>query len=320
MLSRVAENLYWLGRYVERAENVARLLDVAYHLELDAAELKEEEPSAAPIEDVLSVLACREDFQKAHPGNGFAHADVLAYLTIENEDGQSIRTMLGRARENARASREALSADAWHQLNGLYLDLQSRRTRARLIQSPLRFLERLKRGCILFSGLIESTLPRAEAYHFLQVGRHLERINQIGRVLQLGMPPMPALKQETSASLSSLHWANLLRSCSAYEAYLQDVRDQIEPAGVVGFLVLNNSFPRSIRFCVERCCESLQAIGGESESYASEAERLLGRLESELRYVDEEELLRQGLQSFLVGLLSSCNRIGDEIHRAYFFI
>jgi uncharacterized alpha-E superfamily protein len=317
MLSRVGENLYWIGRYVERAENVARLLDVAYHLELDAAELREEVPGASPIADVLNVLACRDAFARRHDGV-IDRVRVLEFLTLQSGDAQSIRSMLGRARENARASREALSADAWNQLNGLYLALQSRQARARLAQSPLRFLDRVKRGCALFGGLIEATLPRAEAYHFLQLGRHLERANQIGRILQLGLPPLPALGSSSPMTLSTVHWSNLLRSCSAYEAYLQEARDHLDPVGVIGFLVLDDCFPRSIRFCVDRCSESIEAIDDDGQAPRGDAGRLLGRLGSELRYLDEHELLQRGLQPFLVSLLAACNRIGDEVHQAYF--
>lgn len=318
MLSRVAENLYWLGRYVERTENVARLLDVAYHLDLDSAVLKQSHVQATPLESVLAILACREPFEAAHGPSSTDRETVLQYLTFDRRDSNSIVSMLGRARENARASREALSGDAWDHLNALYLTVKGRRAADRLAQSPLRFLDWVKRGCILFSGLIESTLPRTEAYHFLQLGRHLERVNQIGRILQIKLPPLPTAVP-TPDPLGTVHWSNLLRSCSAYEAYLREFQEQVEPAGVVGFLVLNDTFPRAILYCVQRCCESLQALGGEGESYNTEAGRLLGRLESELRFLDVREILDRDLPAFLVGLLGSCNRIGDGIHQAYFF-
>ncbi|GIW87023.1 MAG: hypothetical protein KatS3mg108_1347 [Isosphaeraceae bacterium] len=317
MLSRVAENLYWIGRYVERAENVARLLEVAYHLELDAAELREESPDASPLADALSVLACRDAFQQ-RAGAVLEREQVLEFLTIEPVEGHSIRVMLGRARDNARASREALSADAWDQLNSLFLEMRTSRARLRLQQSPLRFLEWVKRGCALFGGLVDATLPRAEAYHFLQLGRHLERANQIGRILQFGLPRLPALEALDPGTLSAMHWSNLLKSCSAHEAYLQHAHDQIDPVGVIGFLILDEGFPRSIRFCIDRCVESVESIEDDGSPQASDARRLLGRLSSELRYLDQRDLLQRGLQPYLVGLLVTCHRIGDAVHLAYF--
>ncbi len=322
MLSRVAANLYWMGRYVERAENVARLLDVAYHLELDARALDGRSlASGSPIESVLAVLACRDAFERVHGKATRDRQRVIDFLTFNRSQGHSILAMLGRARENARASREALSGDAWNQLNTLYLGLKGRKARPELALSPLRFLERVKRGCILFGGLIESTLPRTEAYHFLQLGRHLERVNQIGRIMQITMPPLPAESPTAVDPMLSVHWSNVLRSCSAFEAYLQEYQDQVDPVSVVGFLILNSRFPRAIRYCVERCGDSLKELGsGETEeAYSSEAERLLGRLESDLKYLDVEEIMGQDLRAYLVGMLSACNRIGEEVHHAYFF-
>ena len=229
MLSRVAGNLYWMGRYVERAENVARLLDVAYHLELDASALDQNLESDSPIESVLAVLACRDAFERVYGEGDCDREQVIDFLTFDRKEGHSILAMLGRARENARASREALSGDAWYQINTMYLAFKAPKSRPQLARSPLRYLERVKRACILFGGVVESTLPRTEAYHFLQLGRHLERVNQIGRILQITMPPLPAETPTAIDPLQSVHWTNLLRSCSAYEAYLQDFQDQVDP-------------------------------------------------------------------------------------------
>ena len=116
-----------------------------------------------------------------------------------------------------------------------------------------------------------------------------------------------------------IRWTGLLRSCSAYGAYLRVERDRVEPVGVIRFLVLNPDFPRAVRFCVARCRQSLQEIaGGDDDEYASEAERLLGRLDSELRDIDVAEIFERGLLPFLDGIQSTCLRVGDEIQRSYF--
>jgi uncharacterized alpha-E superfamily protein len=329
MLSRVAEYLYWLGRYVERAENVARLLDVAYHLELDAAALDQSLDTAPPLEGVLAILACRRAFEEARGDRKSKrhHRDqVLKFLTFAHHGKHSILSMLAQARENARGSREAISGDAWDQLNTLYLSLRTRKARAALTESPLRFLDRVKRGCILFSGLIDSTMPRAEAYHFIQLGRHLERVNQMGRILQIKLPPLSDRPDQDVASdpLGMVHWSNLLRSCSANEAYLREYSDQVDPAGVVGFLVLNAAFPRAIRYCVDRCCESLVELGaaavGGDDPMATEAGRRLGRLQSELKYFHVDELIEKDFPRLLHDIQKSCNQIGEEIHQTYFFV
>ena len=333
MLSRVAENLYWISRYVERAENVARLLDVGFHLELDAASVTRKAGDLSPTETVLTILACREAFEKAHgPGPGHAHGAgsggaaeahrdaVLRFLTFDRQHTHSIVAMLARGRENARATQETLSGEAWSQLNRLYLYLGSARAQRRFAVSPPRFYDGVKRACVLFNGLVEGTLPRNEVYYFLQLGRHLERVNQISRILNIKMHGLRDGGPVSDPPMRVVHWSSLLRSCSAYESYLRDHHDRIDPEGVVNYLVLDPSFPRAMRYCVSRCCESIREIAGsgDEEGYSTEAERLLGRLDSELRFIDVSEIFGQGLSTFLLNVQDSCQRIGDEIRQAYF--
>jgi uncharacterized alpha-E superfamily protein len=323
MLSRVAENLYWISRYVERAENVARLLDVGFHLELDAASVTNAAGDFGPTEGVLTILACRDTFEKAHglaAGSVEAHREaVLRFLTFDRQHNHSIVAMLARARENARASQETLSGEAWSQINRLYLYLNSQRARRRFASSPARFYDGVKRACVLFNGMVEGTLPRNEVYHFLQIGRYLERVNQVSRILNVKIHGLRTGGPVSDPPMRVVHWSSLLRSCSAYESYLRDHHDRIDPEGVVRYLVLDPHFPRALRFCVGRCVESLREIeGGDEGGYSTEAERLLGRLDSELRYIDLDEIFGRGLTTFLLGVQESCQRVGEELHRAYF--
>ena len=319
MLSRVAENLYWISRYIERAENVARLLDVGFHLELDASGLAGDLSGQGPIESVLSILACREGFTKSAGDRPIGREAVLRYLTFDRQNSHSILTMCGRARENARGTQETLSGEAWSQINKLYLYLGSPRAQRRFEASPSRFFDGIKRACILFDGLVDGTLPRTEVFHFLQLGRYLERVNQISRILNVKLHGLRDDGPIDEAPMRIVHWSSLLRSCSAYEAYLREHHDRIDPEGVVRYLVLDPDFPRAMRFCVARCVESLREIaGGDDDEYRSEAERQLGRLDSELRYIDVTEIFGRGLSTFLTSIQDACNRVGDEIHQAYF--
>ncbi len=325
MLSRVAENLYWISRYVERAENVARLLDDGFHLELDAAGLAGDADGRGPVEGVLAILACRTEFALGHdPGDREA---ALEFLTFDRRNRHSIVAMLARARESARSTQEALSAEAWGQVNRMYLGMTAPKARRRFLASPSRFFEGVKRACILFDGLVDSTMPRSEAYHFLQLGRYLERANQVSRVLAVKLRARAVAtvgdgpdEDDPEAPLRAVYWSSLLRSCSAHEAYLREHRDRMDPAGVVSYLVLDPDFPRALRYCVARCCDSLRDLAGprDDDDYSNEAERLLGRLDSELRYVDVDEIFRQGLARFLNSVQDTCHRVGDEIHQAYF--
>lgn len=319
MLSRVAENLYWISRYVERVENVARLLDVGFHLELDASIPAKESTEPSPIEGVLTILACRESFERDRDVAERDREHVLRFLTFDRHNPHSILAMLWRARENARATQEMLGGESWSQVNKLYLYLCSAKAHRRFAASPPRFFDGIKRACVLFDGLVDGSLPREEVFHFLQIGRYLERVNQIGRILteQLGDWNEASVEDQPARVI---HWASLLRGCSAYEAYCRAHHERVDPRGVVEFLVLSPDFPRSMRFCVTKCRESAREItDSDDEEVRSEADRLLGRLDSRLRYIEVDEILGVGIVPFLAEVQEECDLVGDAIHSTYFY-
>lgn len=317
MLSRVAENLFWISRYVERAENLARLLNDAFHLQLDAAGLQNDADGKGPLDQVLNVLAGNDKFELEWDAND--SDGMLMYLTFDSTRTHSLLTMIGQARENARATQETLSPEAWSQLNQLYLALTRPKAREQFEASPYRFYERVKRSCILFNALIDSTMPRSEAFHFLEVGRYIERVDMISRVLNVWFSAIGEGEQEADQSLRLVYWTGLLRSCSAYEAYLKRYHDRLDAESIVQYLVLDLDFPRSMRFCVGRCLESLKGISGAGEHrFGNEAERSLGRLESNLRYADVHEVFSRGLPAFLSSVQDACGKVGVEMQRAYF--
>jgi uncharacterized alpha-E superfamily protein len=305
-----------MSRYLERAENVARLLDIGLYLELDAGGLPDQGDSA-PVEIALNILACRDAFRSAHPGAG--RTALLQFLTFERSNPHSILGMIARARENARGTQESIGLDSWRHVNRLYLYLCSQKARRRFHASPSGFYTAIKEACILFDGLIQNTLPRDEVYHFLQLGRYLERVELMGRILHAKCQAAPGDGHEVGLDL--VRWTGLLRSCSAYGAYLRTERDRVEPVGVIRFLVLDPDFPRAVRFCVGRCRESLKEIaGGDDDEVASEAERLLGRLESELRYIDVAEIFERGLLPFLDEIQATCRRVSQQIQHTFFLV
>ena len=317
MLSRVAENLYWIGRYVERAKNMARLLDDGFHLELDSAGLVSDAGGSSPVISILTMLACQEAFARKYPNP--ERDTVLRFLTFDRGGGNSILAMIARARENARASQETLSTETWGQVNQLYLSLSGPRAKRRFQASPFRFFNRIKRACVLFDGLVDSTLPRTEVYHFLQLGRYLERVDQISRIVNVKFLSMQPVEDTAEMPLRTLHLTSLLRCCSAYEAYLKEQHDRIEPKSVVGYLVLEADFPYALRFCIARCVQALRAISGDDDEGTSQSERLLGRVDSELRYLDIEEIFSRGLTPFFTGIQDACHRVDQAIRQEYFF-
>jgi uncharacterized alpha-E superfamily protein len=318
MLSRVAENLFWMSRYLERAENVARLLDIGLYLELDAITSPGEDGSA-PVEIALAILSGGNVPRPARLSAGPHRNAVLGFLTFDRTNPNSLVSTIARARENARGTQESLGLDAWSEINRLYLYLCGQRAQRRFHASASALYATVKQSCILFDGLVQNTLPRDEVYHFIRLGRHLERVCVMGQLLHAKCRTRPEGGASFDPAIELVRWTGLLRSCSAYGAYLRVERDRVDPAGVIRFLVLSADFPRAIRFCVARCRESLREIaGGDDEEYTSEAERLLGRLDSELRYSDVAEILERGLLPFLDGIRATSVRVGDEIQRTYF--
>jgi uncharacterized alpha-E superfamily protein len=318
MLSRVAENLFWISRYVERAENLARVLNDAFHLELDAAGLHGDSDTKGPLDQVLNVLAGQDRFELTWDPR--ESEGMLTNLTFDAKRSHSLLSMISRARENARATQDTLSPESWSQLNQLYLALTRSKSRKQFEASPYRFYERVKRSCILFHALVDSTMPRSEAFYFLEVGRFIERIDMISRVLNVWFNAVGEGEKSSEYSLRVVYWTGLLRSCSAYEAYLKRYHERMDAESIVQYLVLDLDFPRSMRFCVGRCLESLRGItgGGTGRQPGTEAERRLGRLESELRYADIHEVFARGLPNFLSGVQDACARIVEEMQRAYF--
>lgn len=328
MLSRVAENLYWISRYVERAEGLARLLEDAHSMELEGEASAD---GSGPLDNVLLMLNARDAFgrfwEAAGPLPGGAERSAaerrdatLRFLTFDTASVGSIRDTIARARENARGTQEAVTGEAWSQLNKLHLFLASSRAHARFEGSPSRFLDRVRRECVLFAALIDGTLPRTEAFHFLQIGRHLERVDMLSRVINVHCSAPVELVPvggPSEAAVSAGHWASLLRSTSAYEAYLKQARARVDPVGVVRYLLLEAEFPRSMRFSVSRCLESLRCVAGGPE-YGTAAERHLGRLDSDLRYMDVEDLFRRGVDQFLIDVQDTCAAVGRDVHLAYF--
>ena len=334
MLSRVADNLYWMGRYVERAEYLARLLEDAFYLELDTSAVQGQSPR--PLDAVLGMFNANDSFERWHKGltrrgkepkreSAASRESILRFLTFARSDGLSVRAMISFARENARGTQDALSAEVWSQLNQTYLYLTSTKALSNFKSSALRFFTRVRRECLLFAALVHEVMPRTEAYHFIQIGRYLERIDMVCRILGAHYYWMPAAGEEdhhgVEAGATLFRWRGLLRSCAAYEGYLQETETQLEPRSVLAYLLLATDSPRSVRNGTMRCLESLRYLGGaEGAGGRNDAERQLGRLESDLRYTDLDEILAQGVAPFLDHILALTSTVGNDLHQAYFRI
>ena len=317
MLSRVAHSLFWMGRYVERAENIARLVDVNLQLLLDHRDLDDLSVAERWLPIVLSTGG-GERFAALHPDA--TAKSVVDFLVFETGNPDSIITAVSRARENARTVRDQLTAEVWEELNRLHLFLQSKEAAARFEASPTDFFAEVKHASLLLTGLAHATVMHGEGWQFSEVGRFIERADQTTRIVDVlhaafperGVPQRPSERD-------SVEWAAVLRSCSAWDAYKSLHGAQVEPTRAVGFLLLNEEFPRSVRFCAEELDAALRRISGVAPGrFANPAEQLSGRFLAEMRFATIEDLLAFfGLHAYLDRVQLRLAAIGDAVYDAY---
>ena len=311
MLSRVADALFWMSRYLERAEHLARAVDVTFQLDLDLHGVLADplEREWASLLDLLHM--------PAPDGGDDARAAVPHWILVDPRNAASAVSCVNRSRNNARSIRGSTSPLMWRELNKLHWRLADPSLRARVAESPHDFCEETRIGVLLFHGACESTLTHDEGWHFIQLGRYLERAEKVLRILD---SRADLLDRADAADLpiASLQWAAVLRNCAAYEAYRRLSLSRIEPERAVEFLLVNPDFPHSVRFSLARVVESLAEIAGRSPDRCDdEASRTVGRLLAELVYLEPATLDGDRLHAFLVDALGRCARIGSFLQRQY---
>ncbi|MEO0988611.1 MAG: alpha-E domain-containing protein [Cyanobacteria bacterium J06639_14] len=305
MLSRVADSIYWMTRYVERAENVARFVDVNLNLLLDCP------PGVTQQwEPLVTTTGDSELFDQKY---GEASAEnVLHFLTFDRDYPNSILSCVSSARENARSVREIISSEMWEQVNAFYLMVQEAASNANETNLQVFYTE-VKMASHLFAGVMDATMSHNEAWHFGQVGRLLERADKTARILDVKYYILLPSVKAVGTPLDDLQWVALLRSASAYEMYRKCQR-RITPNQVIEFLVLDREFPRSIHFSLAWAERSLHQISGTAlDTWRTSSDRALGRLRSELEYLTVDEIVHQGLHEFLDGLQSQLNEVGEAV-------
>jgi uncharacterized alpha-E superfamily protein len=314
MLSRVADALFWMSRYLERAEHVARLLDVGFHLELDLGGV-----AAGPSElHWSSLLAILQTSMPPQPAAVLGPAAALVrWLTFDLDNATSILCCINRARNNARSIRGSISPGMWRALNKLHLQLRDPDFAQQARESPHDFYRAVQMGSHLFQGVCDSTLPRDEGWQFIQLGKFLERTDKTLRILNIKWQLLQDLSAPADLPLAHLHWAAVLRGCLAYEAYQRVTISRVEPQGVLEFLLLQPRYPRSVRFSLEQAAQALGQIEGNSSERESEPVRLLGRVLGELRYCELSQLQTAGVPRFLEMVLASCTAISKAVQERY---
>jgi uncharacterized alpha-E superfamily protein len=301
-------------RYVERADNLARLIDVNQQLLLDSERLDSDRLRGFWQPIILST-GDEEAFSTLYDQAG--SAEVIRFLTEDPRNPNSIVSCIGLARENARTVRDQLSDELWEEINALYLFTRSGDAARLLADDPPRYYQNIRRSAETFLGIASSTLSRNEAWDFMDLGRQLERADKTTRFLDVANYLPGGAEGVEAVSPGIFHWTAILRSCGALGAYRAFNRG-INARGVVDFLVFSKDFPRSVRFCVEKADISLHRISGTPRgTFSNDAERETGRLLADLNFGSTDDAFSSGLHEYLDGLQERFNRIGEAIFETY---
>lgn len=313
MLSRVADALFWMGRYLERSSCLARAVDVTFHLDLDLHGVLSN-PVELEWNALLSML--RQQPPQVREGESPVAA-VERWLLLDMANPGSLMSCVNRARNNARSIRGSISTQMWRELNKLHWRLSDATFQARVTESPHDFCEEAQVGVLLCHGVCDATMTHDEGWHFIQAGTYLERADKVLRTLDSTF----GLLERTDASdlpVATLQWGAVLKKCRAYEAYQRLYISRVEPERVVEFLLVNPDFPHSVRFCLERVLGALSEISGRLPGRCDSASmRTVGSLVSTLAYLDADGMSGDRLQAFLGDALGRCGTIGHLVQQQY---
>ena len=322
MLSRTADHLFWMARYIERAENTARMLDVNMQMSLlPKVEMGGEEGWRA----MLGISELQQAYDVRHAR--VTPKSVLDFMVRDPSNPSSIYSCLQASRNNARAVRGVVTTEFWETHNATWLELHNLLSGKTLERDPSELFEWVKFRSHLSRGVMIGTMLKDEAFHFARLGTFLERADNTARILDVkyhglarrGRLVEPASDSQTQSSEANghgdfYHWAAVLRSVSAFEIYRKVYRDVITPARVAELLILRRDMPRSLAACVDEVGLNLNKV---SNSQSRETERRAGMLSAELQFGSIDHILQTGLHAYLTNFLERVNDIGSRISRDF---
>ena len=313
MLCRTANELYWMARHIERAENTARLLDVTYRMSL------------LPYQAVEPGLAWAEPWSVPLVTNGLATMyyeryttlsaeSVLRFMSLDAANPSSIFSCLRAARESARSVRGAITSEMYEDLNSAWLDIRQYDFERVQSMGVSEFLDWVKMRSHLFRGVTFGTMLRDEAYHFIRLGTHLERADNTARILDVKYHTLLPSAADVGGAVDYYQWSALLRSVSGFESYRKIYSDIITPFRVAELLILRDDMPRSLHSCMSFIFDTLKLL---SERNTREIERQAGELHSRLRFARMEEIIDFGLHEYLMNFLDRISALSAEINRGF---
>lgn len=299
MLSRVADHLYWMGRYLERGEHTARVLNVQTHLALEETA----ENRKRKLSDVLAALRQPDltvtDFE-----------DASYQLTMDPGNHSSVRTCVRYARENARQIRERISSEMWEQINRVHLTIEGESEMELFKERPQQFYQDVMTGIHLMNGLTDSTMSRDQGWLFIQTGRWLERAGLLVTLFETYL--------QDSEHKNYLDWLGLLKCCTAFEAFRKQLGVELGPRKIVDFLILNERFPHSLLFSISELRRSLAGLAHETDNrQARELDRLVGKLHHDLEYAHSEEVLDGNIITYFDRFRRDLQAIHSLVYRLY---
>ena len=302
-----------MARYVERAENLARFIDVTLTLILDQPD------SEVPQWEPLVNTTGDEEYFREHYGAATSE-NVIRFLTSDVNYASSIISTLRAARENGRTVRESISSEAWEELNEFYHYVNSEASSEAAFSSPGDYFRNVKQHAHLFNGILDATMSHDAGWHFANLGRLVERADKTSRILDVKYFTLLPSAADVGTTIDDLGWSAVLRSVSGFEMYRRKYRS-LRVKKVVDFLILDRAFPRAVQFCLSGAEWSMREItGSQPLTYRNSAERRLGSLKAELAYTDVDTIISRGLHQFIDDLQSKLNGIGEGIHETFFAI
>jgi uncharacterized alpha-E superfamily protein len=309
MLSRTADHLYWMGRYTERAENLARMLEVNYRMSMlpQGAETIEQGWVAT-----LTIIGLLDAFRQRY--DAVTPANAIAFLAFDRDNPMSIYSCVRAARENAHAVRGTLTSEIWESLNATWLEMRDASMRANVDADVGSFFEWVKHRSHLTRGVIQGTMLRDEAWHFTWLGTYLERSDSTARILDVKYHLLLPRGEKVGGSTDYYQWSALLHSVSAFEIYRRVYRDLITPRRVAELLVLRDDMPRSLRRCMTEAYKHLKAV---RNAHSAETERRAGELQASLVYGRIEDIFEKGLHEYLVQFLGRTRDLSERVSRDF---
>jgi uncharacterized alpha-E superfamily protein len=327
MLSRTANDLYWMARHIERAENTARMLDITYRMSLLPYHAVEQTQSSGQSSSQTQTLAQSEaqsweiplittgvatPYYQHH--KTLSEASVLGFMVFDRSNPSSIMSCVHAARESARAVRGAITSEMYEDLNATWLEIKSKNIRQVHAGGVSEFFDWVKTRSHLFRGVTFGTMLRDEGYHFIRLGGFMERADNTARIVDVKYHTLLPSLQSVGGAVDYYQWSAVLKSVSGFDSYRRIYRDVITPVRVAELLILRDDMPRSLHACMNEIYEILMRISDES---SKEPERLAGELHAQLHYGRTEQIFATGLHEYLMAFLDKIKTLGQEINNHF---